>query len=122
MNSTYWGFHTMLDCANCNPEKMTDRNNIILFVKTLITRIDMEAIGEPWVELTAGHLPEKSGYSLFQMIVTSNISGHFIDASKEIYLDVFSCKPYDIVTVEQTVQQFFEPAKIRMNYVTRNAG
>ena len=122
MTETYWGYHLLLDCANCNHDKMTDKQNINNFVKTLIVRIDMEAIGEPWIETTAGHLPDKSGYSLFQMIVTSNISGHFIDATNEVYLDVFSCKPFDLTVVEDTVREYFEPSKIRLNYITRNAG
>lgn len=112
----------MLDCARCNHEKMTDKQNINNFVKDLIVRIDMVPIGEPWIELTAVDLPEKSGYSLFQMIVTSNISGHFIDATNEVYLDVFSCKPFDINVVKDTVEQYFMPEKIRLNYITRNAG
>jgi hypothetical protein len=33
---------------------------------------------------------------MIQLIETSLISAHFADASWAIYLDVFSCAPYDL--------------------------
>jgi S-adenosylmethionine/arginine decarboxylase-like enzyme len=57
-----------------------------------------------------------------QLITTSSITGHFIDHDKHIYLDVFSCKEFDPNTVKQVVQKFFNSGKMRMNFITRNAG
>ena len=115
----YWGYHLMLDCSGC--EGITDTDNIRAFVKKLVADIDMVAVGEPWIERTAIGMPDKEGFSMYQLIVTSNISAHFIDESRHIYLDVFSCKEFDIETVKSVVTTYFNPTKMKVNFVTRNA-
>jgi S-adenosylmethionine decarboxylase len=117
--STYWGYHLMLDCSGCGG--ITDIDNIQAFVKKLVTAIDMVAVGEPWIERTAIGIPDKEGFSMYQLIVTSNISAHFIDEARHIYLDVFSCKEFDIETVKAVVTTYFNPTKMKVNFVTRNA-
>jgi len=34
---------------------------------------------------------------------------------------VFSCKPYDNAEVVRTVEEFFAPSGVRVNYLTRDA-
>lgn len=119
---SYWGYHLMLDCAECDMAQMSSRANIYNFVKKLITNIDMTAHGEPVIEFFAENDPSKAGYSFMQLIVTSSITGHFVDKDRHIYLDVFSCKPFDIGTVEDTVKEYFSANKIRVNFLTRHAG
>ena len=109
----------MLDCNGC--VGITDADNIRAFVKKLVPAIDMVAVGEPWIERTAIGIPDKEGFSMYQLIVTSNISAHFIDEAKHIYLDVFSCKEFDIDTVKAVVTNYFNPTKIKVNFVKRNA-
>ena len=117
--SIYWGYHLMLDCSGC--ERITDADNIRSFVKQLVSSIDMVAVGEPWIERTAIGLTDKEGYSLYQLIVTSNISAHFVDESRQIYLDVFSCKEFDKDVVCSVVNTYFKPSKIKTNFFPRNA-
>jgi len=117
--STYWGYHLMLDCGGC--ERITDADNIRSFVKELVPTIDMVAVGEPWIERTAIGIPDKEGFSMYQLIVTSNISAHFVDESKQIYLDVFSCKEFASETVISVVNKYFKPLRIKTNFVIRNA-
>lgn len=118
--SKFWGYHALMDCRSCDRTKVSSRDNIYAFVKELIKRIDMVAVGEPIIEYLCENDP-KAGYSLMQLISTSCITGHFMDESGDAYIDVFSCKPYDIKIAEQCVQEFFEPEKIRVNFLTRNA-
>lgn len=111
----------MLDVHGCNAN-MQDRTKVIEFCKELVRDIDMEAIGEPWVEQTAMHSPDKAGFTLTQIIQTSSIVAHFIDEPGDIYLDVFSCKLFEIATVRACVDRWFEPKKVKVNYITRHAG
>jgi len=117
----YWGYHSSLDCAGANLEQMTDRDNVINFSKTLVERIDMSPIGEPFVEFTAPDDPEKAGFSLVQLIVTSNITAHFVDSNQTIYFDVFSCKKFDIETVKATIVEFFGVTKMKVQSIVRDA-
>ena len=118
---TYWGYHLMLDCNECDLESMTDADHVRSFVKELVLAIDMIAVGETWIERTAIGIPEKEGFSVYQLIVTSNISAHFVDNPRQIYLDVFSCKEFDKNIVIDIVNRCFSPTHINQNFVTRNA-
>ena len=121
MTASYWGYQTLCDCSHANLGKMQDRDNIYRFSKTLVDRIAMEPIGEPIILPTAMHLPDKAGYSLIQLIQTSNIVAHFVDSNRSIYIDCFSCKPFDVGVVEDTIREFFDVDKIRVNFITRHA-
>jgi S-adenosylmethionine decarboxylase len=119
--STYWGYHLMLDCAGCDNAKITDGDNIYKFTKELVRRIDMVAYGEPIIAHFATHDPMKAGYSMMQLIETSNIAMHAVDRDNTMYLDVFSCKPYNNQDVIDCVKEFFGADHVRVNYITRNA-
>jgi S-adenosylmethionine/arginine decarboxylase-like enzyme len=117
--SKYWGYHLILDCAGCYPESITDYDNIYNFAKRLVNEIDMVAYGEPQiVNFGSGN---KAGYTLVQLIETSNICAHFVNESNAIYLDVFSCKPYDENTVIDLVREYFAPKSIKRSYISRQA-
>jgi S-adenosylmethionine/arginine decarboxylase-like enzyme len=118
---SYWGYHLILDCSKGNKEKVTDGENIKQFVKTLVKEIDMKAYGEPTIEHFATHAPAAAGYSMVQLIETSAITGHFVDINGDFYLDIFSCKEYSIETVKEVVKKYFEPQKMKVVYLTRQA-
>jgi S-adenosylmethionine decarboxylase len=117
----YWGYHLMLDCSGCSHDKITNRENIVEFTRKLVERIDMVAFGEPVVERFATHDPNKAGYSMMQLIETSNIAAHFVESDNTMYLDVFSCKPYDNDIVIASVEQYFDAQKVKQHFITRNA-
>lgn len=118
--SNWWGYHLMLDCSGCSHAAITSASVIHNFTKNLVNDIDMVAYGEPQiVKFGSGN---KAGYTLVQLIETSNICAHFVDEDDTMYLDVFSCKPYDPKIVEDLVRITFGPSKIRSNFITRHAG
>lgn len=104
-----WGYHLIVDCRACDISRITDRDNIIAFVKTLVERIDMRAYGEPILEHFATHDPDKAGYSLVQLIETSNITAHFVDKNGDAYVDIFSCKSFDPNVALAVIDEFFQP-------------
>jgi S-adenosylmethionine/arginine decarboxylase-like enzyme len=112
-----WGYHLILDCYNADKELITSSTNIAAFAKALVRKINMKAYGEPQV-IHFGE-DDKQGYTLVQLIETSNISAHFCDDSGNFYLDVFSCKPYENALVVETVKQFFAPERIVERYIER---
>ena len=112
-----WGYHLILDCYECNPNLIRDKTNITSFARSLVDRIDMKAYGEPQVIHFGSD--DKAGYTLVQLIETSNICAHFAEESNTVYLDVFSCKLYKINDVLEVVKEFFDPKRIRERYVER---
>lgn len=120
---SYWGFHLMLDCAELDGNAINDGVNIYNFAKQLVKDIDMVAYGEPQiVNFGSGN---KAGYTLVQLIETSNICAHFVPddgmGGNAMYLDVFSCKEYDDQVVINLVKKYFGAKYIRPNYLTRQA-
>lgn len=116
---TYWGYHLMLDCSGCN-DNIKSKDSIYEFVKKLVDEIDMEAYQEPIIEfMLPGDV--KQGHTLLQLITTSNICAHFVDIDNSAYIDIFSCKEFDIEVAKQIVSEFFKPNKMRVNFITRNA-
>ncbi|HSX03482.1 MAG TPA: S-adenosylmethionine decarboxylase [Rhabdochlamydiaceae bacterium] len=117
----YWGYHLILDCKSCSIPKITSKENVIRFVKTLVNAIDMKAYGEPIVEHFATHDPEKGGFSLVQLIETSAITAHFVDKNGDVYLDIFSCKEFSVEICKDVVAEFFGPEKVKVIFLTRQA-
>lgn len=116
---SFWGYHLLLDCSGC--KNIDSKDNIYNFIKDLVVRIDMQAHGEPIIEYLLPGDP-KQGYSLLQLITTSNISAHFMELDGTAYFDVFSCKEFDIEIAKSVVREYFDPEKIRVNFLTRHAG
>lgn len=115
----FWGYHLTLDCAGCDAEAIRSHEVIYRFTKQLVRDIDMVPYGEPQiVNFGSG---DKAGYTLVQLIETSNICAHFANEDNTMYLDVFSCKPYDEDVVIALVMEYFNPERIRPNYLTRQA-
>jgi S-adenosylmethionine decarboxylase len=54
-----------------------------------------------------------------QLIETSLISAHFADASGAIYLDVFSCAPYDPEEVAKFAATYFKAKSHNLQVLRR---
>ena len=49
------------------------------------------------------------------------IAGHFVDKNGDFYLDIFSCKEFDIEVAQDVVEHWFNPKNIKVSYFTRQA-
>ena len=120
MTLSSWGIHSMINLYRCCPKAIRCPETIRQFNNTLVKKIDMVPYGPPRiVHFGSGN---KAGFTLVQLIETSNIMGHFVEETNDAYLDVFSCKPYDAPTVEETVKEYFKPQNIQMFVYNRKAG
>ncbi len=112
MKTSMWGQHLILDLSGCPKEKIGNGDNILAWVKELVPAIDMVAYGEPILEHFATHKDETAGYSLVQLIETSNIAAHFAENIGQVYIDIFSCKEFDEEMATEVCQKYFGPTKI----------
>ena len=120
MSIVSWGFHTAIDIARCKPKLIRCPVHIANFTKTLVKKIDMKAYGEPQIVMFGEG--NKKGYTLVQLIETSNITAHFCEETNDAYIDIFSCKPVDIGIAQDCIEKYFKPNKVRVNFLTRSAG
>jgi S-adenosylmethionine/arginine decarboxylase-like enzyme len=115
MNS--WGKHMILNLYKCKRVHIKNKCRIEDFSKVLVKRIDMKAYGAPQIV----HFGEenKAGYTLVQLIETSNITAHFCEETNNAFIDVFSCKPFEVKPVTKAVFEIFEAKKIDSSFIIR---
>ena len=114
-----WGKLAVFNCYRCNPYSIRCPTRITEFSKTLVKRIDMVAYGQPKViHFGSGN---KAGYTLVQLIETSNITAHFCEEDNKAFIDVFSCKYFDSNEVKKVIQEFFQPHHIHSEELLREA-
>jgi S-adenosylmethionine/arginine decarboxylase-like enzyme len=114
----YWGISSSIDLYDCDLARMQDADAIREFVKILCDRIKMRRYGETQV-VYFGDDPHVTGFSMTQLIETSLISAHFADASCAIYLDVFSCAPYEPQEAAAFAAEYFKAGTYNVNVVYR---
>jgi len=105
-SSGAWGMSCSINLSGCIPlpECKESVNHIHTFSHKLVNLIDMVAYGCPKIVWFGSG--NKAGYTLVQLIETSAIVAHF--AGSDIYLDVFSCKPYDASLVASFASHWFQ--------------
>jgi S-adenosylmethionine decarboxylase len=114
----YWGVSSCIDLYDCDLALMQDAEAIRTFVRLLCDRIQMRRYGETQI-VFFGDEPRVQGFSMTQLIETSLISAHFADASRAIYLDVFSCAPYDSEDTAKFAAEYFKAARYELHVVHR---
>jgi S-adenosylmethionine decarboxylase len=97
---------------------MQDEAAIKEFVARVCDKIGARRYGETQV-VHFGEEPRVEGFSMMQLIETSLISAHFADASCAIYLDVFSCAPYEPETVAAYAKEYFKADHYKLHVVER---
>jgi S-adenosylmethionine/arginine decarboxylase-like enzyme len=113
---TYWGFDYQGDYGGCNLA-IDDPKVIEDFITELVEKIDMVAYGPPRiVRFGSG---DKEGYTLDQLIETSNITCHFVPAINAAFLTVFSCKEFDPDIVDICFKKYFAFNAVRSHFRER---
>lgn len=113
-----WGILSSIDLYDCNPETIRDADKIKQFVVELCDLIEMKRYGETQV-VHFGEDEKVAGFSMTQLIETSLISAHFANLTNTVYLDVFSCKSYDVQQVVEFARTFFQARTAALHVVER---
>ena len=102
-----WGISTHIDLSSCDPDAIRNPQAIERFVIELCELIQMNRFGDPQI-VRFGADPQVTGYTLVQLIETSDITAHFAEDTDSIFLCIFSCKYYDPLVVAEFTRKFFE--------------
>ncbi len=112
-----WGKQFLFDGYECNHVNIRSKLTITDFVLELVQAIDMVAYGSPQVvHFGSG---DKAGFTLVQLIETSNIVCHFIEETNAMCLDVFSCKDFDPEVVIDVIEKYFSPKYFNTEIIYR---
>ena len=113
-----WGMASAIDIYECDPQLIRSASHIRQFVIDLCELIEMKRFGETQV-IHFGEDEKVAGYSMVQLIETSLISAHFANLTNAVYLDVFSCKPYEPEVVREFAQRYFGGARSEISVTLR---
>jgi S-adenosylmethionine/arginine decarboxylase-like enzyme len=119
-----YGFELILDLHDCDVSTFNRKSIKAYFIK-LCTAIDMKRckmhfwddFGVPKEERQTS--PHTKGTSAVQFILTSNITIHTLDILKTVYVNIFSCKPYDKEIAEKLTIDWFKAKTCRSNFIER---
>ena len=117
----YWGYHLLINANSCNPSSIRSAVNISRFAQNLVKKIDMVPYGKPQIVMFGSG--NKKGYTLVQLIETSNICAHFVEETNDMYLDVFSCKEFNTIHVKNAIFEYFgnDKTNVDMKFLKRDA-
>jgi S-adenosylmethionine/arginine decarboxylase-like enzyme len=113
-----WGLLASIDLHGCDGALIRNAEAIKRFVVELCERIDMKRFGECTV-VNFGEDEVVAGYSMFQLIETSNIAAHFANQTNTTYLDLFSCKYFNPCEVSEFAKEFFGAKDYALTYTLR---
>ena len=117
MDSSIFGYELCLDLFDCDLATIKSKAKLIQYLMELCVQIDMKRYGSPMIKwFGSGDI---QGYSMMQLIETSSIVGHFSEKKLTAYLNIFSCKEYDVDKAAQFTKQFFKAGSVKSTYLVR---
>jgi S-adenosylmethionine decarboxylase len=103
-----YGPHLMLDLNDCNSAILDDLEACFRLLNELPEKIGMTKITQPYVFRYSGLIPEDEGITGVTIIAESHISLHTYPKKNFVFVDIFSCKPFDVEKARDHVIQFFQ--------------
>lgn len=119
-----YGYELILDLHNCD-EKKFNRTSLRKYLAKTCKAIDMERCelyfwddyGVPAEEKQTS--PLTKGTSAVQFILTSTIVIHTLDLMKAVYINIFSCKPFNKKIATQITREWFAAKKCKTHFIER---
>ncbi|MBQ2763177.1 MAG: S-adenosylmethionine decarboxylase [Candidatus Methanomethylophilaceae archaeon] len=118
-DENHWGLMVSIDLGECDHEKISSKDVITQFAIDVSDYIEMKRYGEP-IAVFFGDHPKVQGYSLIQLIETSQISGHFAEDTDRAFIDVFSCKKFPPEKTAKFCQEYFGAKKMEYSIAFRD--
>jgi S-adenosylmethionine decarboxylase len=105
--TTTYGSHLTLRVAGVQRKHSLEGSQTIEdILVTLVGRIGMRILAGPLVGEEAG-IPEKRGWSGVVILYESHAAIHTYPELGEAFIDIFSCRDFDIEEVVATLRTFF---------------
>lgn len=118
--SDAFGPHLTLDLSGCAREKLTSLKLVYDILDELPSTMGMTKLIPPFcMEYKEGKVPEDWGVTGFVVIAESHISIHTFPEKNYVFIDMFSCKTFDVERAMKYLREIFKPQKATINLVHR---
>src|SRR5437016_4383348 len=102
--------HIIFDGFGVKSSLLIDERFILNLLLKIPTLIKMKIMAGP--NLVRDYNKQHEGITGFAIVNFSHISVHTFSKTKEIYVDVFSCKPFDSKKVHNYLQRTLNPKQM----------
>jgi S-adenosylmethionine/arginine decarboxylase-like enzyme len=116
----HWGKHLLINAYQCDKRLISNPRNIEMFLQDMVKKIDMVSYGP--ARLAHFGTDNKLGWTAVQLIETSNLTFHGCEETGDSYIDVFSCKTFDVGVASDVVKCWFKPTLLDIKVIMRQAG
>ncbi len=118
MDAKIYGLELLLDLKGCDLSDLSRERLTDYFVR-LCELIQMTRHGEPLFWEDHSGLPHLQGISAVQFIETSNVVCHALPLLQAVYLNIFSCREFEIEDAKRFSAEFWGAASVVSTVVTR---
>tara|TARA_Y100000294_G_scaffold174220_1_gene191867 strand:- start:1645 stop:2046 length:402 start_codon:yes stop_codon:yes gene_type:complete len=114
-----FGQHLTIDASQCNKEKLADQSFVYDILNKLPAQLRMTKMTLPYVVKWMDPGATVEGVSGFVTIAESHISIHTFPEKNYVFMDVFSCRTFDVDKAFELLTKVFEAKKFTKNIVKR---
>lgn len=114
-----FGPHLTIDLIGCPTNLLSDYNLHFEFLKKMPDLIGMTPITQPYVFPYSGLVPEDKGITGIVIIAESHLTIHSFEEKNYSFIDIFSCKDFDVELAIDIITDMFKPESFDVNIVER---
>lgn len=114
-----FGPHITLDLKGCPKSVLSDLSLHFNYLKTLPESIKMTPITQPYVFPYSGIVAGDEGITGIVIIAESHISVHSFENKGFCFIDIFSCKSFDLEKAIEITKKIFKPQDCEIHIVER---
>ena len=121
--SKWWGISGHWDIKGADSQIVLNGDKLKTWLENLIVEIQMKQHGDVQIHHFGEFGTELEGWTATALLTTSSISVHACDLTRDLYLDVFTCKclPNLQYLVEQYIMHTLNPVHITGSLLYRKA-
>jgi len=114
-------YHLLVDMYGCDVRNLNDESLLRNLFQDLAEILDMHIIAGPVIVRYVGRedSPSGEGLSGFMIVAESHVSIHTDIRTGYASIDVYSCKEFDIDSVEERLETVFKPKKMERKFIIR---
>ena len=119
-----YGYELIMDLHGCDASKF-NRTSLDNYFEEVCKAVDMKRcelyfwddVGLPPEKRQT--LPHTKGTSAVQFILTSTIVVHTLDILGTVYVNIFTCKPFERKVAEELTKEWFGANGCRTHFIER---
>jgi len=114
-----FGQHLTIDASQCNRDKLMDQSLVYDVLNKLPEKLGMTKMTLPQVVKWLDNGATIDGISGFVMIAESHVSIHTFPEKDYAFIDIFSCKNFDVSKATRLLTKVFGAVKVTKKIIKR---